>query len=314
MASTEVQVPSSSATPAAIEAATLKALIDGTDTGGGGGSHALRVVDLRWAPKATNLADKYREGHIPSAVFVDLDHDLSQPGGPGRHPLLPTERLAALLARLGVAANTYVVVYDDGPGSVAARLWFELRAVGHERVSVLSGGLAAWRAAGFPLRQGDETPTPVAPRPLQLRPGVMVDRAHVRRLLLQRGSGAPGGPLVLDARARARYRGDFEPLDARPGHIPGAVNAPFEENVLSAADPRLKSASDLRQTFHALGADTASEVVVSCGSGVTACHLALGMELAGLPLPKLYVGSFSEWAGIPEEPVATGSEPGKLEH
>lgn len=271
-----------------------------------------RIVDLRWVPKRPTALEKYREAHIPGAVFVDLDRDLSQPGGPGRHPFPAAARFAALLGSLGIAEDTHVVVYDDGAGAIAARLWFMLRAHGHARASVLNGGLAAWRAAGLPLAKGDETARPVPSRMLRLDAARVAERAQIRALLRERGDGGPGKPLLLDARARPRYRGEFEPLDARAGHIPGAVNAPYEENLLSAADPRMKAPAELRRQLESLGVGSASEVVVSCGSGVTACHDALAMELAGFPLPRLYVGSFSEWASAPEEAIATGPEPGKL--
>ena len=312
MTATSPSAAQVSASPGLIEAESLDQLLR-LQNRQPGEPAALRVVDCRWTAKGPSAREKYVEAHIPSAAFVDLDGDLAQPGGPGRHPFPTPERFGALLARLGIGEQTRVVVYDDGPGAYAARLWFMLRAHGHAATSVLDGGLAAWKAAGFPLASGDEVPTPIAPRALQLDPKLVADRAYVRNVLLTPQVGAPGGPLLLDARARPRYRGDFEPLDKKAGHIPGAVNAPYEESLRSAEDPRFKSTDELRRLFEAVGAGKASEVVVSCGSGVTACHDALALELAGFPLPRLYVGSFSEWSSLPDEVVATGSEPGKLD-
>ena len=312
MSATISAAPGLSATSPLIEAAALYEVIQGGACQPGA-AHRVRVLDLRWSPKAPGARPLYREAHIPSALFVDLDADLSQIGGPGRHPLPPTERLAALLGRLGIDSATHVVVYDEGAGAYAARLWFMLRIHGHAKASLLNGGLAAWRAAGLPLAPGEETAAPVGPPSLRLDESRLVAHAEVRRLLLERGAGGPGKPLLLDARARPRYRGDLEPLDPRPGHIPGAVNAPFEESVVSAADPRFLSADELRKRLEGVGAAAASEVVVTCGSGVTACHTALAMELAGFAPPRLYVGSYSEWSRRAEEPVATGSEPGQLE-
>jgi thiosulfate/3-mercaptopyruvate sulfurtransferase len=314
MTHTSVARPHLSAVPALVEVGWLAAQPDASLAQPNAGEPAaIRVVDLRWAP-GVDMQERYRAGHLPRAVRVDLDHDLAQHGGggPGRHPFPPPERFAELLGRMGIGAQTHVVAYDDGPGAYAARLWFMLRVHGHERASVLEGGLVAWRAAGLPLSTADEPVTPVAPPALQLDRGRLLDRGQVKELLRRRAAGGESAALLLDARARPRYRGEVEPLDKRKGHIPGAVNAPFEENLRSAADPRFRPPEELRALYEKLGAASASEVVVSCGSGVTACHDALALELAGLGLPKLYVGSFSEWSALPDEPVATGSEPGKL--
>jgi thiosulfate/3-mercaptopyruvate sulfurtransferase len=273
----------------------------------------LRIVDLRWSAKGPSTLERYRAGHIPGAVLADLDKDLARGGGPGRHPFPAPEHLAETLGRLGIGTLTHVVVYDDGSGAFAARLWFMLRAHGHALASVLEGGLSAWRAAGLPLSTEDAHPAPVAPPPLRLSASLLLDRSQVKALLRRRAAGGGGAlPLLLDARARERYRGEVEPLDARAGHVPGAVSAPFEENLRGAGDLRFRPREELRALYEGLGAGTASEVVVSCGSGVTACHDALALELAGFGLPRLYVGSFSEWSALPEEPIATGAEPGQL--
>ena len=253
-----------------------------------------RVVDLRWAPKGPTARQKYDEGHIPGAVFVDLDRDLSQPGGEGRHPLPSPGHFAQVLSRLGIGPQTQVVVYDDATGSVAARLWFMLRAFGHPRASVLDGGLRAWTEAGFPLGKDEPRVAPAAVRTLKLDASRIASRADV----------ASRRSVVLDARAPERYRGETEPLDRKAGHIPGARNAPFSANLTPAQ--KFRPATELQKLYQAYGRD----VIVSCGSGVTACHLALAMEIAGLAPPRLYVGSFSGWIEDDARPIATGPEPG----
>jgi thiosulfate/3-mercaptopyruvate sulfurtransferase len=253
-----------------------------------------RVVDLRWSLKGPPGRQLYEAGHVPGAVFVDLDRDLSRPGGPGRHPFPSEEKLAEVLSRLGVGPATHVVVYDEGTSSVAARLWFMLRAFGHPQVSVLDGGLRAWTEAGLPLTQEE-------PR---------IERAPLRKLKLDRSRLAEAADVqarasvVLDARAPDRYRGEVEPVDKKAGHIPGALNAPFAANLTAAQ--RFRPPAELRALYERYG----PEVIVSCGSGVTACNDALAIELAGLPPARLYVGSFSGWIEDPERPVATGPEPG----
>ena len=255
-----------------------------------------RLVDLRWSPKG-NARDGYREGHLPGAVFVDLDLDLAQPGGkgPGRHPFPAVERFAALLGRIGVGPETQVVVYDDGPGSIAARLWFMLRVHGHREAAVLDGGMKAWGAAGLPLSKEEPRVPPVAPPALARDDSRLVDRAGV--------AARPASALLLDARAPERYRGEVEPIDKVAGHIPGAVNAPFSSNL--GADGRFKPPAELHALYQRLGADRASSIIASCGSGVTACHDLLALELAGYPDAKLYVGSWSDWS-TSGAPVATG--------
>ncbi len=255
----------------------------------------VRLVDLRWSPTGSALA-RYQAGHLPSAAFVDLDRDLAQPGGPGRHPFPSVEDFAALLGRLGIAPTTPVVVYDDGPGSFAARLWFMLRVHGHLNSAVLDGGLAAWTAAGLPLSVEEPHFAPVALSPLVRDESRLVDRAAV--------AARAQSALLLDARAPERYRGETEPIDKVAGHIPGAVNAPFANNL----DPggRFKPAAELRDLYLKLGAGRATEVIASCGSGVTACHDLLALELAGISNAKLYIGSWSDWCSS-GAPVATGS-------
>src|SRR5438105_4733858 len=166
----------------------------------------VRAVDLRWSAAGPPAREKYDRGHVPGAVFVDLDRDLSQPGGPGRHPFPGVQAFAALLGRLGVGPQTHVVVYDDSTGSVAARLWFMLRVHGHEKASLLDGGIKAWIEAGLPLQAEEPRVEPVAPPALTLDP----ERVLTREQTLARGSAA-----LLDARAPERYRGEVEPIDKK---------------------------------------------------------------------------------------------------
>ncbi len=243
----------------------------------------------------------YRDGHIPGAVFVDLHTDLAGPRRPGtgRHPLPDPEAFAASMAGLGIGDRTRVVAYDDAGGSIAARLWWMLDVTGHG-AALLDGGLRAW--AG-PLETGFETPkagTAFTARPWPR--DLVVDVDDVERV---RHDPAMA---LLDARAPQRYRGESEPLDTRAGHIPGARNATWRENLDPATD-RFRSPDELRAWFASLGADRAGEVVASCGSGVTACHEIVALRLAGIAA-RLYPGSWSEWIADPERPIAVGDAPG----
>ncbi len=266
------------------------------------GDPALRVVDVRWylnRPGAGRAA--YDEGHIPSAIFLDLDEHLADAtgfGAPGRHPLPRPAEFARTLGDRGIGDSHEVVAYDDAGGTVAARLWWMLDNLGHRGgARLLDGGLAAWLAAGRPL--ATEAPA-FGPEVLELAAGWdgVIGRAELADRL--------GAVTLLDARAPERYRGEVEPIDPAAGHIPTALNYPTAGNL--AADGRLLPSDQLRQRYEAL-AGQQRPVVVSCGSGTNACHNALAMRLAGLPDPLLYVGSFSEWtrAGMP---VATGDAPG----
>lgn len=239
----------------------------------------------------------YAAGHLPGAVFAHLDRDLSGPmtGRNGRHPLPDPATLAARLGQLGIGADTMVVAYDDGPGMFAARLWWLLRWLGHARVVVLDGGLAAWRAAGHPL----ETVRP-QPAAKVLPWKAALDVVSVGEVL--ENIDRCGFQLV-DARAPDRFRGENETLDPVGGHIPGAVNRFFRDNL--GPDGCFKPAAQLRDEWLALLGDRPSAAVVhQCGSGVTACHNLLAMELAGLAGSRLYAGSWSEWVSDPARPVA----------
>jgi len=240
-------------------------------------------------------------GHVPGAVYLHLDDDLSGPktGRNGRHPLPTRAAFAERLAQLGVDGDSQVVVYDASGGMVAARAWWMLRWVGHAEVALLDGGLGAWQGAGLPL----ET-TPPAPRrrgSLVLRPALVATAERAALL----GNLEQPQLLLLDARSADRFRGENETLDPVAGHIPGARNRFFRDNL--GPDGRFKSAAQLRAEFAgAVGGRTAAQVVMCCGSGVTACHNLLAMELAGAPGAMLYPGSWSEWCAWPDSPLATG--------
>ena len=249
------------------------------------------LCDIRW--DLTN-PDKgrstYETGHVPGAVFVDLDRDLSgPPGDTGRHPLPEPGEFASTLSSLGVGPDTHVVVYDDVGGRIAARMWWMMRAIGHARVQVLDGGYQAWVDAGQDIGVGTVTAALAHyPEPEGFSGVVSHDQI--------------GDRLVVDARAGERYRGELEPVDPKAGHIPGAVNIPTELNL--ADDGRFLLGTDLAGIY----AEVPDGAVVSCGSGVTACHDALAMVLAGRPMPSVYVGSFSEWSRR-DLPVNTGPNP-----
>lgn len=265
-------------------------------------STAVRVMDARFAlADPQSGAQAYAQGHIPGALHADLNRDLADLGktGQGRHPLPDSDAFAATLGRWGIAPDTQVVVYDAADGSMAAaRLWWLLRLIGHARVAVLDGGVAAWQAAGLALTTEQPVVEPLPPYPGRF------DRARIATVdeVAARLKHAPGW--LLDARAGERFRGEVEPLDPVAGHVPGAVNRPFALNV---ADGRLRPAPDLRAALQPLiGTHAPEQVVLMCGSGVTACHLLLAMEVAGLHGAKVYADSWSGWVSDPARPVATG--------
>jgi thiosulfate/3-mercaptopyruvate sulfurtransferase len=264
---------------------------------------ALRVVDTRfYLDPSRRGRDAYRAGHIPGAVFLDMDEDLSAPGGGrglpvGRHPWPSEEHVARVMGAAGIDPGVRVVAYDDNAGGSAARLWYLLRAHGHDAVAVLDGGLAKWTAEGRPLTTEEPRVEPVRFEG-RLRPGFVVSKGEMIRDQAHR--------LVLDARAAERYRGESEPVDPRAGHIPGARNAPWMDNLTPGKTPSFRPAGELRERYRALGAE-GREPVVYCGSGVTACHDLLALHLAGLR-GTLYAGSWSEWSSDPERPAATGGE------
>src|SRR5690242_6699318 len=261
------------------------------------------VLDIRWQLSTATAAGAapfdgraaYAAGHIPGAVFVDLDAELAgEPGEGGRHPLPDLEVFGAAMRAAGVSMDRDVVVYDGGVGWAAARAWWLLGWTGHPSVRVLDGGLAVWSG---PV--SSEVPEPAR--------GTFEPVAGARPLLDADGAAALARTgVLLDARAGERYRGEVEPIDPVGGHIPGAVSAPTTENV--GPDGRFLPAAELQARFKALGAADGKDVGVYCGSGVSAAHEALALAVAGIPA-ALYVGSWSEWSADPSRPVAVGPDP-----
>ena len=254
----------------------------------------VRVIDFRWYLLSRNGSDQYARGHIPGAVFVDLEAVTGKQdsNARGRHPLPSAAYFESEMRKAGVGERTKVVVYDDAGGSIAARLWFMLGWFGHDAQAVLDGGMQAW---GGPLENSIVTPAAGSYRSREPDRSRVLDFDDVCRL-----HGVP----VLDARAGERYRGEKEPVDPKAGHIPGAVSAPWMDNL--GPDGSFKSPAELREQFAALGADDGA--VVYCGSGVNATHHLLAMEVAGLTGGRLYPGSWSDWSNR-DAPVATGKDP-----
>ncbi len=254
------------------------------------------IVDCRFNLAATEEGRQmYLQTHVPSAVYAHLDDDLSGPPvtDNGRHPLPSQEALTALFGRLGIDARKQVVVYDDANGAIASRLWWMLRYAGHDGVAVLDGGWSAWQAGNYPTQVGNETNSAVTFTP------------EWRAEWLVQIDAVPPLPLLVDSRAPERYRGEIEPLDARPGHIPGAVNYFFQWNW--DANGRYLPPEQIRSGFESLLGETpAEETTFYCGSGVTACANLLALAYAGMGNGRLYVGSWSEWSRDPSRPVALG--------
>lgn len=260
-------------------------------------THPPRVLDVRWKLGGPPGLGEYERGHIPSAVYVDLDTELAGHGAAtdGRHPLPSEADFRAAVRRWGLNDRDSVVVYDDVSGMSAARAWWLLRHAGFTDVRVLDGGLAAWLGSGGALETGSNIPEPGTAAPtFGSMPVIDADEAAA---LTESG-------VLLDARAGERFRGEVEPVDPRAGHIPGAVSAPTSENL--RPDGRMLSAADLASRFAALGVSADAPVGVYCGSGVTAAHEALALELAGIDA-ALYPGSWSAWSNDPARPVATGT-------
>jgi thiosulfate/3-mercaptopyruvate sulfurtransferase len=267
------------------------------------GEHPPTLLDIRWQLTAPGAAGgppfdgraEYAAGHIPGAVYVDLDRELAAaPGGRGRHPLPDLAEFGAAMRRAGVSASRPVVVHDGGQGWAAARAWWMLRWTGHPDVRVLDGGLPSWEGrletAEPAHAEGDFVPVPADRGLLDADAAAALARSGV----------------LLDARAEERYRGDVEPIDRVGGHIPGALSAPTTANV--AADGRFLPVEELRKRFTSLGAADGVDVGVYCGSGVSGAHQVLALAVAGIPA-ALYVGSWSEWSSDPRRPVAVGPDP-----
>ena len=265
----------------------------------------VRVADVRWL-----LLDRdkgrsaYAQGHIPGAVFLDVETDLASPRGqgPGRHPLPRPEAFAVSMSRAGIGPGVHVIAYDFGDGSTAARLWWLLRYFGHEQVSLLDGGIARWEAEGRALESAMPAYAPGA-FVATPRDGMFVDADAVERLRHDPGT------LLINSRDAERYEGRTEPVDPVAGHIPGARNRPYATNVRSPQDPRFLEPDHLRAAFAQLGADRADRVVLYCGSGVNACQNVFALRLAGLGDGLLYEGSWSDWCSVTTRAVGTGSTP-----
>ncbi|MEV4122112.1 sulfurtransferase [Micromonospora sp. NPDC049645] len=260
------------------------------------------LLDVRWRLVGPPGRDDYLAGHLPAAVFVDLDSALcGAPGVDGRHPLPDPVALQAALRAAGVRAGHPVVVYDGGDGLAAARAWWTLRWVGHRSVRLLHGGYPAWVAAGQPV--STDAPAP-PPGDVVVRPGDLpvLDAGQAAAL------AAADDAVLLDVRAAPRYRGEVEPIDPVAGHVPGAANLPAGEYV--GPDGRFPTADVLRERFAAAGVTEGRSVGAYCGSGVTAAQAVLALHLAGRTDAALYVGSWSNWVADPARPVASGSTPG----
>lgn len=258
----------------------------------------LIIVDCRFSlanPQAGESA--YRQGHLPGAVYAHLDHDLSdhRKHGQGRHPWPEAADFTDKLDRWGSSPQHQIVAYDDGDGSLASRFWFLMRALGHEKVAVLDGGWARWTALGLPVDSYIPTPAPAPTRYIaQFDTGRLLDAEQVQSRL-------QAGDLLVDARAADRFRGNNEHIDRVAGHVPGARNRPYSDNLI---DQRFKSPIQLAAEFRALlDSHSPEHVIVMCGSGVTACHHLLAMERAGIKGAKLFTGSWSGWISDSARPI-----------
>lgn len=274
-------------------------LVDAGEVAAALGRGDVVVLDARSSlSEPAACREAWAAAHVPGARFADLDRDLSDHRRRGgRHPWPLAADFTARLGAWGVTPDHQVVVYDAGDGALsAARVWFMLRALGHRGVAVMDGGWAEWQSRALPVEAGTPRPDP-ARYDAGFDAGRLLDPAGTAALVA-------GGGLLLDARAAPRFRGEVEPIDAAGGHVPGALNRPYTDNL---RDGRMKPAAELRAAFDALlGGRTPDQVAVMCGSGVTACHHLLAMEHAGLPGARLFTGSWSGWIEDPTRPVATG--------
>ena len=295
--------PESSSGPGSLSETALQPLVDAKTLAERLAEPDWIIVDCRFRltePDAGYSA--YRRGHIPGARYAHLDDDLAADPGPGdgRHPLPDPERFAITPGAWGISNLSSVVVYDDASGAIAARLWWLLRWLGHERVAVLDGGLDAWQADGLPLET--ITPTWQAARylPATVREDWVVTSDDLQQLL-------ESGALLLDARSAERFRGIEEPIDPIAGHVPGATNLPFT-TTLTPAGTLLEPGRLRDDLTSVLAGRDITDVVAMCGSGVTACHVLLALSAAGLGDGRLYAGSWSEWIRSGNRPIATGSD------
>ena len=283
--------PAPAALPPLLDTAQLHALREDAAAGG----RALHLLDVRWALDGSKGHDTYLAGHLPGAVYLDLDIELAAPARPdaGRHPLPEPEDFAASLRRAGVTEGAAIVAYDDTTGAPAGRLVWMLRALGHD-AAVLNGGLAAWDG-------------PLSTEPVSPEPGDVTARPWPAGRVATADEVAAGEALVVDARAPERYRGEVEPMDPRAGHVPGAVNLPFAGNL--DGEGRFMDPQELRRRFEAAGVSEERETIVYCGSGITATHDLLALESAGFTRLRLFPGSWSQWSAQESRPVAVGPNP-----
>jgi thiosulfate/3-mercaptopyruvate sulfurtransferase len=242
----------------------------------------------------------YREAHVPGAHYAHLDRDLAAPITPasGRHPLPDPETLAARLAAWGADEHSQLIAYDASGGAFAARLWWLSNWLGHDRVAVMDGGRQAWESAGLPL----DAERPKAGQgnfEIRVRPNLAISTANLPAAMAS-------GQTLIDARTPERFRGEVEPLDTKAGHVPGAMNHPFQKN-LDASGRFLPADVLLERYARTLGGRTSDPVICMCGSGVTACHTLLALEIAGIEGGRLYAGSWSEWIRDPRREIATGA-------
>jgi thiosulfate/3-mercaptopyruvate sulfurtransferase len=274
-------------------------LVSAADLLAGGGRVVL--LDVRWALGDDQGREKYLTGHLPGAVFVDLETELADPpsAAEGRHPLPSLQRLQSSARRWGIRDGDAVVAYDATGGLAAARAWWLLRWGGVADVRLLDGGLDAWLRAGGPLESGDVVPEPG---------DVTLTGGGLPVLTIDQAAALPAsGGVLLDARAGERYRGEVEPIDPRAGHVPGAVSAPATANL--SADGTFLGMTELGDRFVALGIGPGTKVGVYCGSGVTASHEVAALAAAGIEA-ALWPGSWSQWSNDPDRPAATGADPG----
>lgn len=287
----------SAAVDVTIDAADLIDLLSEPDP-----TRPLVLLDVRWALGDPHGRDHYLAGHLPGAVYVDLDRELAAPPSSqaGRHPLPEVADLQDAARRWGTRQSSHIVIYDDVGSMAAARAWWVLQWAGLHRVQILDGGLAAWRAAGGELVTGEVT---------RAAGDVVLSSGHLPVVDADEAARIAGDSLdvLLDARAGERYRGETEPIDPVAGHIPGAVNCPT--GTAMDADGRFRPAALLRTQFAALGVAPDVAVASYCGSGVTAAHQVVALTIAGFEDVALYPGSWSQWSADPDRPVATGDKP-----
>jgi thiosulfate/3-mercaptopyruvate sulfurtransferase len=264
----------------------------------------VRIVDTRWyLLNSEQGREEYNRAHIPGAIYLHIDRDLARPpySGPGRHPLPDADQFAEVASRAGITPSSHVIAYDAQGGATAARLWWLLRFFGHDAVSLLDGGITRWIAESRELEQD----IPAVPR------GKFVPHTRADWVVSQDDIDTlrhDSNTLLLDSRVTDRYEGKSEPIDARPGHIPGAKNAPLAGNLRSSDDPRFLDPAMLHARFAGLGAESAQRIIAYCGSGVNACANIFALELAGFKGALLYEGSWSDWSRNLALPAALGRE------